>query len=95
LDLLGNEESFSHMNWHLWVQNFNESLWDVLEETIQSAGLLHCLSKQDLDQKLMHFLMEITSLHLVPSRGAYIFESANNDHDMSRNEKLHTPINLG
>jgi len=31
------------------------------------------LSVQDLDQKLMHLLMEITSQHLFPSRGASIF----------------------
>jgi len=32
-------ESFSHMNWPDF--KFIESLWDVLEETLQSTGLLH------------------------------------------------------
>jgi len=36
-------------------------------------GWLSELSKQDLDQKWMHLLMEIASQHLFPSRGAYIF----------------------
>jgi len=45
-------------HFHTWILaplspdlKFIESLWDVLEETLQSAGLLHC---QDFDQKLMH-----------------------------------------
>jgi len=40
------EESLSHelapLNPDL---KFTESLWDVLEETLQSAGLLHCQYK--------------------------------------------------
>jgi len=47
------EKSFSHMNWH-----FFESLWDVQEETLQSA-------MQDLDQKCMHLLMEINVLMFI------------------------------
>jgi len=34
------EESFSHMNWHLWVQTLN-SLKVLLGETLQSAQILH------------------------------------------------------
>jgi len=39
------------------------------------ASIFHSLNNhaQDLDQKCMHLLMEITSHHVSPSRGAYIF----------------------
>jgi len=38
------EESFSHMNWHPWVQTLKllKVVGIVLEETLQSAGLFHC-----------------------------------------------------
>jgi len=51
---------------------FIESLWDVLEETFQSAGLLHCQYKI-LSKKCMHLLMEITSQHLFLLIDALIF----------------------
>jgi len=38
-----------------------ESVWDVLDESLESA-----LSIQDFDQQ---FLMEMTSQHLFPSTG--------------------------
>jgi len=42
---------------------FTESIWDVLEETLQSAWLLHCQYKI-LNKTMMYLLMEITSQHL-------------------------------
>jgi len=48
------EESFPYMNWHL---KFIESLWHVLEKTLQRAGLHYQI--KDLGQKYMHLLVEI------------------------------------
>jgi len=39
------EESFSHMNRDL---KFILGFWDVLEETLQSAGLLHCQYRHNI-----------------------------------------------
>jgi len=57
------------MNWHQTLNSLKG--WAGGDFT---EGLIFALSIQDLDQKLMHLLMEITSQHLfIFSNGASIF----------------------